>query len=58
MYPGDQTFSPILMRHKWVGQAPSPIMKPMNKKNSVILQMAFGHLDFSHLVIPLFIAQC
>ena len=28
MNPGDQAFSPILMRHEQVDQAPSPIMKP------------------------------
>ena len=30
MKPGDLAFSPILMGHQPVGQAPSPNMKPTN----------------------------
>ena len=52
MNPGDPAFSHILMRHVQFGQAPSPIMKPMNKKTLVMLQMAIRSIGFGHLVIP------
>jgi hypothetical protein len=49
----DHAFSPILMRHEWVDQAPSPIMKPRDKKNLVIREAAPFRLFINLAVAPL-----